>query len=215
MVGKMSLPEKMTTPLIVISCTLLLIVTPLLVEQLKPEGEEPLIVKVDGVEYLDEEFDENFNYTLLVGKVVSFHQPFNISELIRRKIEVEYYEFESLEEAWLLLERLKTPNVVIGFAMWLCNGTYEEALERFRRAGGAVPEDGSEFGGFLGQPKGPGVYYMVYRGHPSSQIGGIWIQKRYKTNSGSAAIWSLHIKLDIPPPYPAKLERYPLHARRW
>jgi len=96
----------------------------------KPSG--PLEIKIDGVTYADEEFDEDFDYPGLRGSYIDFTILPNSSEFTASgDMESQILNFEKLEEAWLLLEELDTPSVVIGFARWLSNRTFNEAYQEF------------------------------------------------------------------------------------
>ena len=65
---------------------------------------------IDGVAYLDEEFNESFDYSIIRGKRVDFSMPLNTSEFATTgsQSERQVYEFQSLREAWLFLEEWST-----------------------------------------------------------------------------------------------------------
>ena len=183
-------------------------------------------VVIEGVEYPHDIFDETFNYSFLIGKEVSFCEPLNRSEFAAEYVYTHHYEFSSLDEAWLLLEELGTPKVVIGFARWLSNGTYVEAVKRCYGYDPGKPWDPdcpSEIYKIFGDPRGdyPHAYYTVCREGPSFNGGiDVWVDrlhigKRARMAQGENPIWSLRMKLYISPPYPANFDRFPIYARRW
>jgi hypothetical protein len=131
----------------------------------------PLEIKIDGVTYADEEFDEDFNYSGLRGSYIDFTILPNASEFSASgKFETQIYDFEELEEAWLLLEELDTPSVVIGFARWLSNRTFREAYQEFYGRDPAKIEDLSstpEVSLLLGSREAQRCHFEVNR-HPST-----------------------------------------------
>lgn len=172
---------------------------------------QPLIVTIDGVVYPNDAFDETFNYASLRGKTISFHERINRTEFAQgTKNEKEEFEYSSMDEIRLKLENLNVPKIVIGFMMWASDGTYEEVALRwygetfyFELAENLRGEFRKSFGS-----KGANeAYYEVKRGSPDFPGSGVRISKRYKTPSGSAGIWSLHVKLPLQPPYPATFSR--------
>jgi len=185
---------------------------------LRSKGERrPLIVMVDGKEFNDEEFDERFNYQSLVNKTVYFDEPLNYSEFIYSR-EMKYLNFSSLDEVWSLLEELRTPRVVIGFARWLSNGTYEESVRRYLGRDNGRPGEPDyieEIGMTFGASKWKRidynkVFYDVYRNPIYLRV-----VKGYITYGSGGDIWALNINIYVFPPYTAEFYRDPLHARRY
>ena len=187
----------------------------------------PLEIKIDGVTYADEEFDEDFNYSGLRGSYIDFTILRNVSEFSASgEMEAQVLEFERLEEAWLLLEELDTPSVVIGFARWLSIGTFREAYQAFYGRDPAKIEDMSstpevslEFGSRMAQrcrfevtrlqSTRYGVDVYVKNG-----TDGIYVNKRETGIGRSSGVWFLYIRLNDTPPYPAVFCRFPYYAPR-
>jgi hypothetical protein len=184
----------------------------------------PLEIKIDGVTYADEEFDEDFDYPGLRDSYIDFTILRNSSEFSASSdIESQVLEFERLEEAWLLLEELDTPSVVIGFARWLSNRTFREAYQEFYGRDSAKIEDLSstpEVSLTLGSRMAQRCRFEVDR-HRSSRgvdiyvngTDGIFVIKRETGIGRSIGVWSLYIRLNDTPPYPAVFRRYPYPSR--
>jgi len=172
---------------------------------------QPLIVTIDGVVYPNDAFDETFNYSFLRGKTISFHEKINRTEFAKgAEREKEEFVYSSMDEIRLKLESLKVPKIVIGFTMWVSNGTCEEAALRFYGETfyfGLSEKLRSGFFKSFGAKEANTAYYEIKRGSPDFPASGVHISKRYKTSSGSAGIWSLRVKLPIQPPYPATFSR--------
>ena len=140
------------------------------------------------------------------------------------KSEIQIYDFEELEEAWLLLEELDTPSVVIGFARWLSSGTFREAYQEFYGRDPAEIENLSstpEVSLTLGSRETQRCRFEVYR-YPSSTGGvdiyvngtdGIYIIKKELGIGRHIGVWLLYIRLNDTPPYPAVFSRYPYPTR--
>ena len=185
----------------------------------------PLEIKIDGVIYADEEFDEDFDYPGLRGSYIDFTIMRNSSEFTASgDMESQILEFERLDEAWLLLEELDTPSVVIGFARWLSNRTFNEAYQEFYGIDPAKIEDSPstpEVSLTLGSRMAQRCRFDVTR-YPSSLGGveiyvngtdGIKVIKRETGIGRSIGVWSLYIRLNDTPPYPAVFSRYPYPER--
>jgi hypothetical protein len=184
----------------------------------------PLEIKIDGITYADEEFDEDFNYPGLRGSYIDFTILPSASEFTASgDMESQILEFERLEEAWLLLEELDTPRIVIGFAGWLSNRTFNEAYQEFY---GRDPMEIEDFSGTpevaltLGSRMAQRCRFEVDR-HRSSRgvdiyvngTDGIFVIKRETGIGRGIGVWSLYIRLNDTPPYPAVLSRYPYPSR--
>ncbi len=92
---------------------------------------DPHDPSIECITYPDDMFDEYFNYSELRNMYIDFVLPPDSGFSASGKTETQIYEFERLEDVWLLLEELDTPRVVIGFAKWLANGTFEDVHRRF------------------------------------------------------------------------------------
>jgi len=191
----------------------------------KPPEWRPLKVTIDGVTYLDEEFNESFDYSTIRGKSVDFYMPFNTSDFAPatagRQGERHVYEFQSLEEAWLFLEEWDTPRVVIGFAGWLSEGTHRDAVMRYYGqdyTGPGMMSDNPiiEQFGHCPRPR-VGCYFTVERSQSVSWMPpelnateAIKVTKMYRRSENSLSpILSLSIRLNDAPPY-ARFVRIPI-----
>jgi hypothetical protein len=187
----------------------------------------PLEIKIDGVTYADEEFDEDFDYPGLRDSYIDFTLLCNSSEFSASSdVEAQLLEFERLEEAWLLLEELDTPSVVIGFARWLSNRTFNEAYQEFYGRDPAKIEDLSstpEVSLELGSRMAQRCRFEVTR-YRSTRYGvdvyvkngtdGIYVIKHETGIGRSIVYWLLYIRLNDTPPYPAVFCRYPYYSSR-
>ena len=180
----------------------------------------PLILTLNGEEFPDSMFDESYDYTNFYDVRVKFQLLINSEEFASagtQQNEKTVYEFDDWDEAWTVIEDLEIPNIVIGLAKWLRDGTHLEAGERFygsleeydRRSGA-----GGEIQMYLGEniPMST-CTFLVYRAQmPYSQYEEfgtnerIAIQKRYQhTSGGQGGIWVFTVELSDYPPYTAIL----------
>lgn len=187
----------------------------------KPPEWRPLTVTIDGVTYLDEEFNESFDYSTIRGKRVDFSMPLNTSEFVTigSPSERQVYEFQSLREAWLFLEEWSTPRVVIGFAGWISNGTHRDAVIRYYgqdyTGPGKMTDNAiEEYFGRMTNPRE--CFFKVWR---SQSVAGmppelnateaIMVTKMHSNYEGNhVPIWYLSIRLNDAPPYYAEFIRY-------
>ena len=189
--------------------------------QPKPEP-GPLILTLNGEEFPDSMFDESYDYTNFYDVKVKFQLLINSEEFASagtQHSEKTVYEFDDWDEAWTVIEDLEIPNIVIGLAKWLRNGTHLEAGERFygsleeydRRSG----PDG-EIQKYLGENiplstctfsvERAQIPYPVFEDLGTSER--IVIQKRYSTEGGAGPIWIFAVELSDNPPYTAILVKY-------
>ena len=182
-------------------------------------GPEPLILTLNGEEFPDSMFDEFYDYTNFDDVRVRFQLLINNEEFASagtQHSEKTVYEFDDWDEAWTVIEDLEIPNIVIGLAKWLRNGTHPEAGERFY---GSIEEydrksgpDG-EIQKYLGETIPMSTCtFSVYRAqmpHTTYEElgtgGRIAISKRYDTVGGAGAIWTFAVELSDNPPYTAIL----------
>ena len=195
----------------------LISVTYIISMQPKPEP-GPLILTIDGEEFPDSMFDASYDYTNFDDVEVRFQLLINNEEFSGTlQDEKTVYEFDDWEEAWTVVGDLEIPNIAIGLAKWLRNGTHLEAGERFygsieeydRRAGA----DG-EIGKYLGEnipmstctftvERAQITYPFFADLGPNERI---MIAKRYQyTPSRGAPIWIFAVELSDNPPYTAIL----------
>jgi len=178
------------------------------------------------VTYTDETFDETFNYSKLKDKHIEFNIPFEAKFATSNEIETQIFEFESLEDVWLFLENHSTPRIVIGFADWLTNGTFEEVSKRFHgydpSKRGEWPGPSEDISLMFGRWKTWQCYFEVIRApSPASYIEqyvngieGIYVRKRFASDGRSSAVWTLYIKLNDAPPFSAVFCKFPYYTSR-
>lgn len=186
--------------------------------QPKPEP-GPLILTLNGEEFPDSMFDESYDYTNFYDVKVKFQLLINSEEFASagtQHSEKTVYEFDDWDEAWTVIEDLEIPNIVIGFAKWLRNGTHLEAGERFygsleeydRRSGA-----GGEIQKYFGEnipmstctfsvERAQIPYYLFEEFGTSERIE---IQKRHDFVGGAGSIWVFAVELSDTPPYTAIL----------
>ena len=186
--------------------------------QPKPEP-GPLILTLNGEEFPDSMFDEFYDYTNFDDVEVKFQLLLNRDEFASagaQHSERTVYEFDDWDEAWTVIEDFEIPNIVIGLAKWLRNGTHPEAGERFY---GSIEEydrksgpDG-EIKKYLGETIPMSTCtFSVHRAqmpHTTYEEFGtnerIAILKLYDTIRGAGAIWVFTVELSDNPPYTAIL----------
>ena len=206
------------------SASILIVAGLIVLSFYKPPEWRSLTVTIDGVTYLDEEFNESFDYSSLKGKYVHFTILRNISEFSTSgKFETQIYDFEELGEAWLFLEELDTPRIVIGFARWLSNTTFREAYKEFYGRDPMEIEDypsTPEISLLFGNREAQQCHFGVDRGPSTGGLetnvngtDGICIFKREMGIGRSIVYWLLYIRLNDTPPYPVVFCRYPYPAR--
>lgn len=163
------------------------------------------IVTLDGVEYNDDVFDDDFDYSSLRDKKILLHKPLNRSMfIIGEHVEQEIY-FSSKDEIRDILKELGAPEVVVGYTMWLSNGTWEEALERYY-SGSDIREGVQTIGESFGVVSSSHVQYRVLRGNPNYPNSGVFVQEMFQSKPGEqAAVWVLHFNLFDSPPYQGSL----------
>ena len=197
----------------------------------KPEEARSLMVTIydisakgERVTYPDEVFDETFNYSELKDKLIEFNIRFEAEFVTSGKTETQIYEFEGLEDVWLLLEELDTPRIVIGFAKWLADGTFEDVFVKFH---GYHPSERGEFGGppediYLSFGRGwPEIcMFEVYRepvpGSVASYVNGfdgIYVLKMKMEASRGLPVWLMYVRLNDTPPFSTVLIRNPYPTR--
>ncbi len=197
----------------------------------EPKEEKPLMVTIydvydpsDRATYLDDMFDETFNYSKLKDKHIEFNTPFKAEFIYSSKIKYETFDFDSLEDVWLFLEELETPKIVIGFAKWLSNGTFEEALERFHGYGSS--KEGESIHSlryvnvYFGMWRDNSCFFEVIREPSVTEISsyvngfdGIYVEKRYVSGEvHGLAVWILYVRLNNTPPFSAVFLRLPFYS---
>jgi len=164
------------------------------------------VVYIDGIEYPDELFNESFDYSTLRDKRVVFHQPFNRSEFLIGNSQMEEFGISRLDELEGILEELGAPKIVIGYALWIGNRTWEEVVRWWY---GESVNLNEIFGTWIGRSFGYSyVYYRVERRGQSS----LSVTKYYKLiETGGSAIWS--VEVSCYPPYLGTVFRRGLRRR--
>jgi len=203
------------------SASILIVAGLIVLSFYKPPEWRPLTVTIDGVTYLDEEFNESFDYSTIRGKRVDFSMPVNTSEFstIGSQSERQVYEFQSLQDVWLFLEEWSTPRVVTGFAEWISNGTHREAIIRYYGedyTGPGMMSDNPIEEYFGRTTKVRECFFTVERSQivtwmppELNATEAIKVTKRYSIYEGDhLPIWRLSIRLNDAPPYYAEFVRY-------
>ena len=198
------------------SVSILIVAGLIVLSYAKPPEWRPLTVTIDGVTYLDEEFNESFDYSTIRGKRVDFSMPLNTSEFatIGSQSERQVYEFQSLWEAWLLLDKeCNTPRVVIGFVRWISNGTLLDAVTRYHGEDHTGPARITKVFGrkttrecFFTVWRGQGVAWMPLELNATEAILVLKMHSDYEGDH--VPIWYLSIRLNDAPPYYAEFIRY-------
>ena len=166
---------------------------------------DPKIVTINGVEYYDNNFTYSFDYSQLIGKDIEFFQPVNSSEFIRGDSVESELSFTNLEELEDTLRGLNSPEIVIGYTMWLTNGTWEETLARYAPVSSSDRQITS-VGESFGTSSSTFIQYSVLRQDPNYSMSGIMIKKMYKSEPGtSSPVWVIHVQIDKSPPYTGTL----------
>jgi hypothetical protein len=195
---------------------------------LRPPETGPLTVTIydkkdpEGtlVTYPDDMFDESFNYSELRDKRIEFNIYFEEDYSKTGKKETQIYEFERLEDVYLLLDELGTPRIVIGFAGWLSNGSFDEVYRRFYGYGPWEREDiegvAPQIHLLFGVPEVEGCRFEVRRepvpGVVASYVNGfdgIYVFKMKLEIGRMFPVWTLYFRLNDAPPFSTILNRYP------
>jgi len=154
---------------------------------------EPKVVYIDGIEYPDEYFNEDFDYASLKGKKVVFHQPFSRSEFFMGPSQIEEFSISELDELEGILDELGTPKILVGYALWIGSCTWEEVAIWWY---GDSVDLNEIIGTIIWRTFGDysNVYYEVARfGHSLS------ISKYYrKSETVRSAIWSIEVSCNSP-----------------
>jgi len=213
-----------------LSITSIIVVAIAIQNVTKPKEAKTLMVTIYDISpnserftYPDEVFDETFNYPELKNKHIEFNLPFEAKFVTSGKSETQIYEFEGLEDVWLLLEELDTPRIVIGFAKWLTNGTFEDMFVKFH---GYHPSERGEFGGppkdiYLSFGRGsPICRFEVYRepipGSAASYVNGfdgVYVLKMKMEIGRGSPVWLMYVRLNDTPPFSTVLIRNPYPTR--
>ncbi len=214
------IPRSLKIAPIIISLGLVIIVW-VIAQSLTQREAAPLRVMVNGEVFYDDVFTEDFDYLRLVRKErglrIYFFEPIDPNEFAE-EVEIERFEVKSLRDVWPLLDRLKMPNIVRGFARTICNGSYLELATIFFDGGPGVGI-GIGLGDYGGLENRGGAMYSIRRTPATwEEVEKIRISKGYIVNPlrlTGATIWSLEIKVYSFPPFEVKLVRYPRYAQKW
>ena len=158
-----------------------------------PTGWEPKIVYIDGIEYPDTYFNESFDYSSLKGKKIVFHQPFNRSEFLKGSSKIEEFGISEFDELEGILDELRTPKIVVRYALWIGNCTWEEAATWWH--GDSVDLNdviGTNIGRIFGDYDA--VYYEAVRNGNTLSIS----KYHRKSETVRSAIWSVEVSCTPP-----------------
>jgi len=209
-------PRSVTAVSIVITLGLV-ILTGFMIQSLTPREAAPLKVIVNGEVFYDDTFTEDFNYSRLIrregGLHIYFFEAVDHDEFAD-EVEIKRFEVESLRDVWPILDRIKMPNIVRGFARLICNGTYEELSRLFFEEWEGI---GISLGDYSDPLRGKGGVIYSIRRTPTTgeEVERIRISKGYKINEMTGAtIWRLEVKVYSFPPLEVVFIRFPKYAPR-
>ncbi len=153
---------------------------------------EPRTVIINGLAYSDDTIDESFDYSSLKDSTISLDIPLNRSEFIKGDSLEQDFTITGKKGLEDYLENLDTPNIVIGYAMWLGDGSWSEALERYYDESD-VPASVLTIGDTFGKPRPSFVYYYVQR----EGSGTLLIKKMYQKAPGNnRPVWVLRVEFN-------------------
>lgn len=195
--------------ILIVSIYLVAIIISQIYYQNYSTSEEELKVIIDGKEYPDSFFDEKFDYSTLRDKKVEITMYLDSKEF-PYNYEKFTFEYKSIDKAWLLLDELKAPKIVIGFSKFLCMGSFNETVLRFYGEDYSREVYGEEVGGVIGTAKKSyyDVLFQVYRLNIPN-MKGLQINKMYGSASSWSSVWSLFIDLESKPDVIVTLQKYP------
>ena len=152
----------------------------------------PRVVFIDGIEYPDEHFNESFDYSSLKSKDVVLHQPFNPSEFLPGGGEDKEFAIPRLDDIDGILEEFGTPSVVIGYALWIGNSTWDDVVRWWYGDSVNLSETiGKSVRIRFGDSN---VFYEVERRGQSLTIG-----KWYKSSETKyGSIWKIEVSCNSP-----------------
>ena len=188
------MPDRDIPEIYLIGSTLAVILVGIYYSNLMPPPVwEPKVVYIDGIEYPDEYFNEDFDYASLKGKKVVFHQPFNRSEFLMGDSQIEEFSISELDELEGILDELGTPKIVVGYALWIGSSTWEE-VARWRYGDSVNLNEiiGTRIWRTFGDYSN--VNYEVERRGQS-----LYISKYYReSETHRSAIWSIEVSCNSP-----------------
>lgn len=206
------IPRRVTIMAVIISFAITILASSTLPLLFREEAGLLKII-IDGEVFYDDMFTEDFNYSSLVRRErnfrIYFFEPVDPKEFAE-EVEIESFQVESLRDIWNILDRLKMPNIVRGFARLICNGKYDELTKIFFDGG---PRVGIQVS--LGGGEGGVTYHIERTPATEDRVERIRISKQYSlTPMSGASIWVLEVKVYSLPPLEATLKRYPRWAPR-
>ena len=172
----------------------------------------PLKIFVDDEVYLDDEFDDDFDYSAFIGRKISFVEPVKGSAFVKTKEEEYFSDFDDLRFVWPIIDGLDMPNVVRGISKLVCSGTYQEAVMRF----GSTPDEGVyvEPGDEYGHENKNGFIYEISRQWDSEsgeEIIEIWKMYQHDHSSGGACFF-MEVRMSDIPPIIVEIIKFPWHS---
>lgn len=211
-VPDIEIPRSVTITSVIISLTIIILANSMIPPPFR-EKAGPLEIIIDGEIFYDEMFTEDFNYSSLVRRERNFKtyflEPVDPKEFAD-EVKIEHSQVERLRDVWNILDRLKMPNIVRGFARLICDGRYDELTKIFFDGG---PRVGIQV--LLGGGKGGVTYHIQRTPATEDRVERIRILKEYSlAPMMGASIWVLEVKVYSFPPLEVKLIRYPRWAPR-
>ena len=184
--------------------------------RLKPEPrQEPLIIKIDGQDVSDINF-ESYDFTNFSKKKVTFELLIDGDEFAppgTQLYQKTVYEYETWDETFQILSEYEVPDIVLCFAKWLSNGTRLQVMEKYRGPfdnpehyfGTDIPMSTCTFTVERAQE----IHSKFYEFGTDERI---VIEKNYRPSpSMGSPVWIFAVKLSDEPPYQVMMIRY---ARR-
>jgi len=177
---------------------------------LQPLNDDDIKVIIDGVDYDDEIFINDYDYSTLKGKKIELNMNINSDEFTVRD-EIIQYNCTTLSEVWDIFSELKAPNVVAGFSKYLTNGSFCETASKYYGTStncSDVDEIGRNFG-VLGNIQYSKVAFNVYRRNISGKDY-LYVSKIYLRAGSTSSIWSMFVWFDDGDFYRVELRKYAL-----
>jgi hypothetical protein len=199
------IPNKITVASMLLSLTILISIG--LAAQIfatRPEG--PLKVRVDGEVFYDGDFDEDFDYSMLINKTIYFYEKVTRDDFAGswlEKDEAMHFKANNLRDVWSIIDDIEMPHIVRGVAKLVCNGTYEEVDSIFHEPWGL----GIGLGDYWGWKNRGGSRYWIYRTPESDDDVETFELLKVHYTPGEHLIWRLEVRIYQPPPLEVTFRR--------
>jgi len=197
-------PDKEIPDIYLLSAALMLIISVGAIQLYSPRTPVTVdTVYIGGDEYPMRLFNASYDYSTLTDKTVDINEPLDWSEFREGDNLAQQVELESLRALETLLEERNAPKIIVKYALWAANATWDEAVKRYYNGS----KDPDQVNGFLkqfGRPQGDNVWYIIERLHPENG-NFLLVEKMYLKAPGvHNALWAIKIKIYDSPPYPGE-----------